>query len=480
MKRGQTQRAWPFHPWWCRTRLWLPTGRTKCYFNLPNVPAGPRGQCSYSVLQVEPRCAELCYLIATSHVNSSSITKFASIMSVDELAWECRCKLTQCGSIESLSEESWAQSRLIDFNLWAIGLGVLAEGDDTSTTERLDIQPSSLELLSELLHILYFALEACYFLGTFYVFAILHALKNDLATKIEYNDQVLENDERKHRASGEQVSSSSSRDSPEEQSSNVDDVELNPQRLPATLAEACSEVDESISRLQEFAIIVRRSGDMARIPKTDQYFEAGMQVELRTHLEFLLRTTNLLDYIAFRRRLGYTLETVVERSNFELRPEQRRLVDANAQRRHRFEFSYRRALHRQPSSSEMDLPLRLRLGTPDGKVDSDAEHGRIAISHPTSLNETSLSIIKTHSSLEIERDALLNPTRSTEASPTVATDQLLALRPKSQEVTAVSSITGKLRYPAPPMLSESASSFSCPCCHHVLTDRMASSNGRWK
>lgn len=89
----------------------------------------------------------------------------------NDIKWwasECRRSLESCASLEPLSHEQWAPSRLIDFNLWAGGIGVFAKGKH-ALHERLlrSPHPKTADVISANLDVLHSALKQCIQIGGF-------------------------------------------------------------------------------------------------------------------------------------------------------------------------------------------------------------------------------------------------------------------------------------------------------------------------
>lgn len=74
--------------------------------------------------------------------------------------------LQRCLSVHSLMQDDWAENRLMDFNLWASGVGVTAVPPAT-LDQRLDSQPDIRAVVLGLLATLTTMINLCLKLGTY-------------------------------------------------------------------------------------------------------------------------------------------------------------------------------------------------------------------------------------------------------------------------------------------------------------------------
>lgn len=80
--------------------------------------------------------------------------------SIWNAASACRQVLEECLNIADLKKQEWAENRLADFNLWASGVGALADGK-LSLDERLAPRPGAKVVVEDLLQFLAEAVRKC-------------------------------------------------------------------------------------------------------------------------------------------------------------------------------------------------------------------------------------------------------------------------------------------------------------------------------
>lgn len=85
---------------------------------------------------------------------------------IEDLLQECRRSLESCTENAELSSADWAQTQLINFNLWAAGLGAFATKHNALRV-RLRECDEILLALTLAVDILNSAVAQCYFLGTY-------------------------------------------------------------------------------------------------------------------------------------------------------------------------------------------------------------------------------------------------------------------------------------------------------------------------
>lgn len=77
-----------------------------------------------------------------------------------EAATACRHVLRTAITVPRLMEQEWAENRLADFNLWAMGAGALSTGK-ASLDHRLRANPEAHTILLNLLLMLRILLQKC-------------------------------------------------------------------------------------------------------------------------------------------------------------------------------------------------------------------------------------------------------------------------------------------------------------------------------
>lgn len=334
-------------------------------------------------------------------------------LSLHELVNLIRQEFRLCTEQNSLMQEKWAEVRLSDFNLWVAGVGATA-AKRASLDSRLHDLP---EELSTLKHLLW-------------------SLKNSLG------------DCRRLHANG-----------PDESREVVDLI---------------------IENLAMLATVIRRTGKRSRLRRADLTFDPDRQKELREHFEciVLLRPTK---EGLFRSASDQTITedwmSVVphyaDRRN-HLTPLQRRLIDANLRRRHRF-------LCAQKHSEKLSGPQ------PSVKPQTSKSRGGTTTTVPVETGESKQShtpSVKSDTSHVAKKPTL--PELSTVAS-TVEIEphhekDMVALPVVAR--TGITAITTAIQYPTLMKSSDDRRKqrkiLKCPCCCQAQPETMAKDINLWK
>ncbi|OOQ87104.1 hypothetical protein PEBR_18808 [Penicillium brasilianum] len=153
----------------------------------------------------------------------------AEASTIFEAARECRQGFRKATTVPRLMHQEWAENRLADFNLWAIGAGASSTGK-ASLDHRLHANPEAHTILFNLLLMLRILLQKCR----------------------EIEDTLAELSK--------------------EESARFQDVE------------------NSLSQLTRLTVAIRKAGTRSRLQKADNKFDPdGPQIRsLRRHLEFLI------------------------------------------------------------------------------------------------------------------------------------------------------------------------------------------------
>lgn len=212
---------------------------------------------------------------------------------------------------------------------------------------------------------------------------------------------------------------------------------------------ATSDVDSIIEQLGGLAIAIRRSGSSSAILKADRTFHPNMHQELHHHLTLLI----VLEQVKCRLRssspIGDHLQISIETP---LSSVQKRLIDANLRRRHRFVYAQNHALklERQDAGHEFSI-----YDSSDSDVKTNDIIG-IAIEgqrRPSSKQAAS----------RLNKDTVTITTASAVAVP-IENLMPAKLTPSQRAKTEISTTGSKIVYPAPPEVEMASALFRCPCC----------------
>lgn len=254
---------------------------------------------------------------------------------------ECRLRLQECvirhagggGKGESinapnLARSHWAENRLSDFNLWDAGVGASAAAPN-SLDLRLRKDASAKKVVISSL--------------------------STLATWATLYRDVADGLEPQARGAGEE-----------------DDQ-------PITLEEARLSVEQLLRILVNLGVAIRQSSAISRLGNADGTFQKHKHkyLSLIQHLTFILQLSNLPRAKVPVGDGGDTAEMIQvpiasDEQRGPLRFEQQVLIDANAKRRHRFEFARERR-------GELKMPVHPQdsasASSPDSPPDSRLRDG---------------------------------------------------------------------------------------------------------
>ena len=152
---------------------------------------------------------------------------------------------------------------------------------------------------------------------------------------------------------------------------------------------------------------------------------------------------------------------------------QARLVDANLRRRNRFNYAQK---HSMKLAAEVPPPMEL------GTIQNATElHLQQAEEHPVTQSQN--LPIDVPQGIPAEGTAPSVPGLTATSASDVGTkiDDVPAplAAPPQAPMTQITSIAAKIRYPRPPQLRASLSSFKCPCCCQTLP-AMFQQSTQWK
>ncbi|EPS37718.1 hypothetical protein H072_8571 [Dactylellina haptotyla CBS 200.50] len=212
---------------------------------------------------------------------------------IREAAVACQQSLKKCLEIPHLTENGWAENRLLDFNLWAAGAGVSAKGK-LSLDERLSSKTEIKNTLANLLRLLKLFVDSC-------------------------QEQVVEQ--------SAEIDIAETRDDSKRPLAQLSESEI----------EARKDVEVTLDQIIRLTVAIRKAGSGARLKRADKSFDARNPLlkELQTFLKVVIPPR------------GFKTEE-------QLTTIQSRLIDANLRRRHRFSYAKKHSqkLAGKPSGSQ--------------------------------------------------------------------------------------------------------------------------------
>jgi hypothetical protein len=365
-----------------------------------------------------------------------------------------RCYALCCNSrIYTPKIHAWARGRIIDFNLWAAGVGAFAMGE-RSLQNRLRGSEETLAAITCLLESLVIAVRKL----------VDGALLRGLFD-IDHDAQVESAQDAKEKEIP--VSSSTADTAPSNSGgSSFEDGFAN---------EACTDVEFLMTCLVDLGYFIKEASRSSRFRRSDMTFEKENYMGLLKHLETVLRSKVHLDGMSTGNDITQSLLSV------RLRPGQHHLIEANLRRRHRFVCARQRYQQYQETQS------------PSPKDTSSENHSQQMTQHSPSPSEQGYGL-EPHDDQALTKDTLGQPKRVTFAPSTVDPEKLQgkvtrigqkANKRDGSSITLTSpmtSIAAEMSYPRPPAISNdhTVQTFSCPCCCETLNVNIARSSAAWK
>lgn len=352
----------------------------------------------------------------------------------------CQATLRACLEREILMECNWAENRLADYNLWASGIGALAQGR-TSLDHRLKDRPDTRDMVLDLLRYLDETLAKCSRLA-------------DSCGAFDFNKM----DE--PRASSELPETPTSLMPPMSETSSIstsgeDNIQKAQKRAESTL-----------DQLVRLSAALRRAGTRSRVVKADRQFDPEDHAELCVHLLAVIGAS-------FRPSapLSYRLNDV-----------QRRLMQANLLRRNRFIYAQNhgaRLAFQNPTTSSRQPSPRM------------PGYLHIPFSWVATTVRSVLSVIKNRTNpLSLKGPDLGTPVlMATPAAGALSGTSASGIDdfkpPKTPppgpkgDTTQISTTLEKVKYPRPPASKSGTTVFKCPCCCQSLPESFRTGD-RWK
>ncbi|RSM09533.1 hypothetical protein CDV31_007639 [Fusarium ambrosium] len=241
------------------------------------------------------------------------------------------------------------------------------------------------------------------------------------------------------------------------------------------LYEAKQCVDAIISNLASVAVAVRQTGRRSRLIKADRRFDPVSLDDggLREHLQhmILIRQRQSDPNSAERENHTEWWESEIKKT---LTPLQKRLVDANLKRRHRFQYAQRHSMKLSSRQRpEPSLPSKARASR---QLERPKAQGPEERPEERDDTETITTKTATHKHEFVTRPPTLSGTSASipESNFKWPETQAETPAPKSQ----ITSITGATDYPK---LSHSKQKITkCPCCCEVLPNSTLEVRGGFK
>ncbi|KAL6895732.1 hypothetical protein HDV57DRAFT_480287 [Trichoderma longibrachiatum] len=367
-----------------------------------------------------------------------------------------RSALKQCTSIEALMHGEWAENLLLDFNLWAAGVGA-SSASTSNLDQRLANQPAARAVVLGLLSALGAFIEDCVEIGNG---ANASTREDEHEVNADLDPTPLFGESDPFTVWSDD-SDSTSRD------------ESRPKSPVSPLRRVMTDIESSIDQLIRLGTLIRSSGTMARLRRADlnftlqdyehlddETYEQSPKVDiadlraLKTHLVAIL-------FMCPSQAVKDGLRNSEEQPDFAkcfnlLEDNHRQTIDrlifANLRRRNRFLYAKRHA-----------EKLALQL-----EEDDEAEESTVA-----SEDETETEALKpTHESKP--RQGAISATAPSEGTVDGYALKKLS-QARSQETMSLKSVSlRRSGWPRPPRVDENRASFQCPCCCQTLATRESS------
>lgn len=366
-------------------------------------------------------------------------------ITIRSVTQECRLRLQECVirhagggwkgeriNAPNLARSHWAENRLSDFNLWDAGVGARVAAPNS-----LDLRLRNDPLAKKVV------------VGSLSTLATWATLYRDVADGLE----------------------------PQARGAGEEDGH------PITLEEDRLGVEQLLGILINLGVAIRQSGAIPRLGNADGTFQEHKHKysSLIRHLTFILQLSNLPRVKVPVGDGGATAEMIQvsiasDEQQGPRRFEQQVLIDANAKRRHRFEFARER---RDELKMAVDPQDSAPASSPDSRL---RERLSQSVPAPTGQIQYPTMMAKAPSTEAVEKP----PPRSqrstaianqlSELIADVPLDSLVEELPASAPPTAIAL---KADYPSPPKPSSDATGPVCPYCNLTLPSETARA-GQWK
>ncbi|RSL67339.1 hypothetical protein CEP53_002995 [Fusarium sp. AF-6] len=384
--------------------------------------------------------------------------------SIFEATKATRHTLERCNSVESQVVSDWAENRILDFNLWAAGIGALSTSQ-SSLDKRLASQPAVRSVVLGLLSALKTLAQDCL----------------DLASepKSTANPYLAQD-------GGEtnlEDSSSEQSDTFAPWSDNSDSEETDQKPHKSLLEQAMADTESILSQLIRTGKVIRAAGTVSRLRRADENFsiedyrhleDKGYQQSAKVDIEDLRALKAHLMTVLFAQppenvtglrlvaRGPWSFESDFKNLQEHHRSTIEQLCFANLLRRNRFNYAKRHA-EKLAASAESHNPADRRASAERIAHDDDSIEPNEQVTSPDQVPKSSTGKLPL---LDLRQPGLVS-----ETAPSEGTVHTRALRKTADSQVALSrkSVSlDKSGWPHPPVLAKSRASFRCPCCHQTL------------
>lgn len=376
-----------------------------------------------------------------------------------EILAKCHSRLKECCKLREFpAVQHWAEGRMIDFNLWAAGVGAYAAGAN-SLELRLKLSGETLDVLKRLLGSVEVAL------GTI------------------VNDIHLSKLPEPGRGESTKLPQSKQGEGPTVSFTNADHVDESLVAMPSLgsrMSELFADVEALMECLFDLGHLIKEAGRSSRLRRADQSFSKNNYSELGKHLEVLLQSKMNAEWYLPSKEITASVLSI------KLSPGQYNLIEANLRRRHRFTQARQRfdqnsspgAGGGEESSPEVDEQKEIVTSDQAKTQEQDITRSH-ADPVPKSRRKGQPKVAFTASTLDLE---MLK-----RKIPDTARGENEGTRPKAAPTVPMTAITAEVAYPKPPATAKSATAkneknraFSCPCCYETLEIATTGSTDKWK
>ncbi|KAL7805253.1 hypothetical protein V8C44DRAFT_341276 [Trichoderma aethiopicum] len=382
-----------------------------------------------------------------------------------------RSALKQCISIEALMHGEWAENLLLDFNLWAAGVGA-SSASTSNLDQRLANQPAARAVVLGLLTALGAFIEDCVEIGN-------GANASTCEDEHEVNAYL-------------NLTPISGESDPfpvwSDDSDSTRSDESRPKSPVSPLRRVMTDIESSIDQLIRLGTLIRSSGTMARLRRADlnftlqdyehlydENYEHSPRVDitelraLKTHLvaSLFMRPSQAVkdgpqsseEQLDFSRRFDALQHN--QRQTID------RLIFANLRRRNRFIYAKRHAEKlASPSKAKEaeDTTFAIEDETKQDNLDQ----------HATNTNQVSTTndLQPTHESKP--RHGAFSLTTPSEGTIDGRALKKLSQPPSQRSMSLKSVSLARANWPHPPQVHENRATFQCPCCYQTLASRESS------
>ncbi|KAI8676350.1 Protein kinase domain-containing protein [Fusarium sp. Ph1] len=246
------------------------------------------------------------------------------------------------------------------------------------------------------------------------------------------------------------------------------------------LAETKRSVDAVIDNLASVAVAVRQTGRKSRLIKADRSFDSSKLEDLRTHLQCIILISQCppgQDVIDHENHPTWWQEQI----NGRLTTLQRRLVDANLRRRHRFQYVQRHSMklasRQQPRPT---FPQQV-------KSPQQPNRAKVRASEARSSGKTNHSLTRSLNLEPVEPPRTLSGTSASIPESNFRFQEAQGVAPVAK--SQITSITGVASYPKLSKFKvsdneradvEQQKITKCPCCCEALPNIILETQGAWK